>query len=152
MTNFFNTRMNPTHAFAMLLIWVFGIISGVANACLLEAPGASTHAVTASQPATQHAHQNEKHTSLLGPLQIEVSSAQADDTHTSTQPCLKVCDDSSRSLLKKYPVGQVDPGPPTIVAVLWSLAEPVLLQYKQLDGIQHAPLLPLRIRYARLAL
>ena len=150
MTNFFNTRINRTSAFARLLVWVFGIISGVANACLLEAPGASTHATTATQPAQQ----NEKHISLSRQSQTEASSAQADDTHTSKQPCLRVCDDNSRSLPKKYPVGQIDPGLPTIVAVLWSLAEPIRLQYKhkQPNGSQHTRLLPLRVRYARLAL
>jgi len=148
MTNFFNTRINRTSAFAMLLVWVFALISGVANACLLEAAGAATHAKTATQPAQQ----NEKHISLARHSQIEASSAQADDAHTSKQPCLRVCDDSSRSLPKKYPAGQIDPGLPIIVAVLWSLAEPIRLQYKQPNGTQHAPLLPLRVRYARLVL
>ena len=148
MTNIFNTRINRTSAFAMLLVWVFALISGVANACLLEAAGAATHAKTATQPAQQ----NEKHISLSRHSQIEASSAQADDAHTSKQPCLRVCDDSSSSLPNKYPAGQIDPGLPIIVAVLWSLAEPIRLQYKQPNDTQHAPLLPLRVRYARLAL
>ena len=148
MTNLFNTRINRVSAFAMLLVWSFGLISGVVNACLLEAPGAATHAKTATHPAKQ----NEKHINLARHSQTEASSVQADDAHTSKQPCLKVCDDSSRSLPKKYPAGQIDPGLLIIVAVLWSLAEPIRLQYKQPNGTQHATLLPLRVRYARLAL
>lgn len=46
----------------------------------------------------------------------------------------------------------MDPGLPTIVAVLWPLPEPIRLQYKQPNDTQHAPLLPLRVRYARLVL
>ena len=148
MTNLFNTRINRASAFAMLLVWVFALISGVANACLLEAPGAVANAGT-----TEQTHQHgEKHVTLSRDVPIEADSEQADDAHTSKQPCLKVCDDSSRSLPNKYPAGQIDPGLPIIVAVLWSLAEPIRLQYKQPNGTQHATLLPLRVRYARLAL
>ena len=148
MTNFFNTRIKRTSATAMLLVWMFALVSGVANACLLEAPGSATHEKT----ATQFVQQDVKHTSLAGHSQIEASSDQADDAHTSKQPCLKVCDDSSRSLPKKYPAGQIDPGSPIIVAVLWSLAEPIRLRYKQPNDTRHATLLPLRVLYTRLAL
>lgn len=148
MTNLFNTRINRVSAFAMLLVWVFALISGVANACLLEATGAFAHAGTNEQ-TNQY---GVKHVTLSKYVPIEADSGQADDAHTSKQPCLKVCDDSSRSLPNKYPAGQIDPGLPIIVAVLWSLAEPIRLQYKQPNGTQHATLLPLRVRYARLAL
>ena len=148
MTNFFNSRINRASAFAMLLVWVFALISGVANACLLEAPGADAHEGITEQ-TNQH---GVKHVTLSKYVPIEADSSQADDAHTSKQPCLKVCDDSSRSLPKKYPAGQIDPGLPNIVAVLWSLAEPIRLQYKQPNGIQHATLLPLRVLYTRLVL
>lgn len=148
MKNLFNTRINRASAFAMLLVWAFALISGVANACLLEAPGADAHAGTPEQ-TNQH---GVKHVTLSKYVPIEDDSIQADDAHTSKQPCLKVCDDSSRSLPKKYPAGQIDPGLPIIAAVLWSLAEPIRLQYKQPNGTRHVALLPLRLRYARLAL
>lgn len=148
MTNLFNTRINRVSAFVMLLVWVFALISGVANACLLEAPGAATHAKTATQPAQP----DKKHISLAMQSQTEASSVHADDAHTSKQPCVKVCDDSSRSLPNKSPAGQIDPGLPVIVAALWSLVEPIRLQYKQPNGTQHATLLPLRVLYTRLVL
>ena len=148
MTNLSNTRINRASAFAMLVVWVFALISGVANACLLEAPGTAAHAGTTEQ-TNQH---DVGHVALNRYVPIEVDSDQADDAHTSKQPCLKVCDDSSRSLPKKYPAGQIDPGLPVIVAVLWSLAGPIRLQYKKPNDTQHATLLPLRILYTRLAL
>ena len=148
MANLFNTRINRASAFVMVLIWMFALISGVANACLLEAPGAVAHAAT-----VEHINQHSvDHVTLSRYAPIEAGSAQVDDAHTSKQPCLKVCDDSSRSLPKKYPAGQIDPGLPIIVAVLWSLAEPIRLQYKQPNGTRHATLLPLRVLYTRLAL
>ena len=148
MPNLFNTRINHASAFGMLLIWMFALISGVANACLLEAPGAVAHAGNTEQ-TNQH---GVEHVTLSKYVPIEADSAQVDDAHTSKQPCLKVCDDSSRSLPKKYPAGEIDPGLPIIVAVLWSLAEPIRLQHKQPNGSQHATLLPLRVLYTRLAL
>ena len=149
MTNFSKTRINRISAFAMLLVWVFALISGVANACLLDASRITSQAGAIEQ-INQHGLAQ---VSLSSHESIEADSARAEDAHTSKQPCLKVCDDSSRSLPKKYPAGEVDPGQPIIVAVLWSLAEPIRLQYKQPSGTQHAAsLLPLRVLYARLAL
>ncbi len=127
----------------MLLVWAFGLISGVANACLLEAPGA----------ATQFEHHDGKHAAVAAHLHIKASPVQADDAHPSKQPCLKVCDDSSRSLPKKHPAGQIDPGLPTVVAVLWSLVAPAFLPAQQPNNTQRiAPHVPLRHRFSRLAL
>ena len=129
----------------MLLVWMFGLISGIANACLLEAPGA----------ATQFEHHDGKHAAVAAHLHSEASpvQAEAEGAHTSKQPCLKVCDDSSRSLPKKYPAGQIDPGLPTVVAVLWSLVEPAFLPAQQPNNTQRiAPHVPLRHRFSRLAL
>ena len=149
MTNFFNIRINRTSAFAMLLIWVFALVSGVANACLLDVSRITSQAGAIEQ-INQH---GVAQVSLSSHAAIEGDLERAEDAHTSKQPCLKVCDDSSRSLPKKYPAGEVDPGQPIIVAVLWSLAEPIRLQYKQPSSTQHvASLLPLRVLYARLAL
>ncbi len=149
MKNLFTTRINRTRALAMLLVWVFGLVSGVANACLLEAPGAATHAKT-EKPHAQH---DVKYTSFAAHPPTVASSVQADDAHTSKQPCLKICDDSSRSLPKKHPAGQVDPGSPSVVAVLWSLVGPVYVFRKHADSAQRVAFrVPLRHRYARLAL
>ena len=149
MTKFFTTRFNRTGALAMLLVWTLALASGVANACLLEAPGTHADARATLQP-TQHGG---KHASLVKPVQPDAGQEREDDAHTSKQPCLKVCDDSSRSLPKQYPVGQVDPGPSAIVAVLWNPATPVRLQYQQPDDTQRVvPQLPFRVLYSRLAL
>ena len=155
MTNFFNICSNRTkrarrvNAFAMLLVWVFALVSGVANACLLEGSGAIVHVEIIEQTHPQGLVQG----SVSRHVAIAHDSKQADEAHTSKQPCLKACDDSSSSLTKKYPVGQIDPGNPVIVAVLWSLAEPIRLHYKPQHGTLHAvALLPLRVLYSRLAL
>ena len=148
MMNFFIVRTSHTSATAVLLVWMFVLISGIANACLLEAPGAA-HA-PAMTKFTQH---DGGHTSLAGHLQTEASAADENDVHTSKQPCLKVCDDSSKSLPKKQAAGQVDQGSPIIIAVLWSSTEPFRLQYKlPTSGKYAASLRSLRVLYSRLAL
>ena len=149
MTNFFNTSVHRTSAFAMLLVWAFALISGVANACILEVPGANAHAGIIEQ-SNQH---DAKHVSFGSHVPIEAELDNANDAHTSKQPCLKVCDDSSKSLPKKHSGEQIDPGARIIVAVLWSLIEPIHLQHEQPNDSHYAASqLPLRLLYSRLAL
>ena len=149
MKKFFIIRITRSSAFAMLLVWAFALFSGVVNACLLEASGAPAH----TGMLASSTHDGGKHAGLVGHAQTGVTADQEDDAHTSKQPCLKVCDDSSKSLPKKYPTSQTDPGPPVIVAVLWTAVTPLHFQFDQPDGTQRVTSwLPLRVRYARLAL
>lgn len=149
MTNFFDSPVHRTKAFAMLLVWVFALISGVANACLLGVSKTNAHAGIIEQSNQNGA----KHVSFGSHVPIKAELDRADDAHTSKQPCLKVCDDSSKSLPKKHSGEQVDPGTPIIVAVLWSLIEPIHLQYEQSNDRHYAASqLPLRVLYSRLAL
>jgi hypothetical protein len=148
MTHFFTIRINRTRACAMLLVWMFALMSGVANACLLESPGAA-HASAAIQ-FTKH---DQKHVNLAGHIHTEAGSSDAEDAHTSKQPCLKLCDDNSKSLPKKSAISQIDPGSAPINAELWSSADSKRLQFKLPIISKHAAsLLPLRVLYARLAL
>ena len=77
MRNFFNTRVSRTSAFAMLLVWVLALISGVANACLLEALGAVAHAGTTEQ-TNRH---GVKHVTLSKYVPIEADSGQIGRAH-----------------------------------------------------------------------
>ncbi len=81
-------------AITMLLVWVFALVSGVANACLTEPrgelPQAGTHASPADHaaPAAAEAH--------------PAAPAQHDE-HSDKAPCQKSCDASSQTLLKQLP-------------------------------------------------
>ena len=150
MIHLFTTRTKRVSALYMLLIWIFGIMSGVANACLLEAHSAVPF--TALQQAPVHTKHINSVDDSPGAVILE-TLAQADDAHTPKQPCLKACDDSSRSLPKKYPAVPIDPGLPIVAAVLWSLVEPIYLSYKLPSSTQRVVShVPLRHRLARLAL
>jgi hypothetical protein len=83
----FNTLNLRRATFVVLLAWLFGLASGVANACLLEAREGHHHG----------SHEIDE---------ISIGAAGAleshDDSHDpSKAPCLKFCDDGSNSPVKQ---------------------------------------------------
>ena len=81
-------------ALTMLFVWVFALLSGVANACLTEPRSELAHAgLLASQPhhpaqAAHHSH---------------AADQTPHDRHPDKAPCQKSCDESSQTLLKQLP-------------------------------------------------
>ncbi|MDP2818866.1 MAG: hypothetical protein Q8O29_11455 [Polaromonas sp.] len=134
-------------AFMVLLVWVFALASGVANACLLEArgthghPTATSHAGSAATPAISAGHAG----AVVG---------HDENPNSSRAPCLKACEDIAQSLPKQdLTAAHTDPGPAPLVSVLWTAATPVVPAFRQLDRVRPlAPERPIRLRYSRLAL
>lgn len=142
-----NTRAIRNTAFIVLLAWLFSLASGVVNACLLEARGTHSHiAIAASSETTQ--------APVLWPGHAGAVADPNDDSHTFKAPCLKVCDDGSRSLSKQnLTLAQTDPGPAPFVLILWTAATPVDSSFRRMVAMQPAtPGMPLRVRYSRLVL
>lgn len=143
-----NTRNKRRIAFVALLVWLFGVASGVANACLLElrtAPSAGTTSATLERAhvrhaATGHAAGSDAH--------------QHDDANAPKAPCLKACDDSGNSIPKQPGAAAgTDPGPPFMVAILWTTAPSSLSATQRQDAWSGTPSEPpLRLRYVRLTL
>lgn len=146
---FSNTRAKRNTALMVLLVWLFALASGVANACLLEARGTHAHLATVELAETAHAP-------VVSPAHAGVVADhdRDDDSHASKAPCLKACDDGSHSLPKPdLAVAQADPGPAFLVAVLWTAATPVVSAFRRMDQMQPVTAeLPIRVRYSRLAL
>jgi hypothetical protein len=147
---FSNTRAKRNTAFMVLLVWLFALTSGIVNACLLQAPDTHAHAhiiaaagdpVLADAPAIPPGHAGD-----LADYQ--------DDSQSINAPCLKVCDDGSRSVSKHVvTVAQADPGPAPRVVILWTADAPVVAALGNRDDLlPFMPRLPLRVRYSRLAL
>ena len=134
-------------AFLVLLVWLFAMGSGMVNACLLEARGSQSHVATASSSETAHAP-------VAFTDHEEAVVGHGHDSEPAKAPCLKVCDDESRSLLKQQSgVGPTELGPAPLVAILWTVTTSVASAPLRMDDRQPlAPELPLRVRYARLAL
>ena len=147
MTNFSTNCTHRTKAYSVLLAWMFALISGVANACLVELQSS----VIRSKPATYSTQEGAKHTNLVEHFKTEAGLAQKHDAHLLKQPCSKVCNNFSKSLLEKNLTAQIDNGSVIVGAALWSLIEPIRLQYKQPNGSKHAAsLLPLTVVYSKL--
>ncbi len=131
MNRFSFTRAKRNTAFVVLLVWLFALAAGVANACLLDGPGFPSHAAAAE------------------------SSGTGDEAlHSSDAPCLKVCDDGSKSLPKPQSgLDPANPGPAPLMVIVWTTAIPgVLASGLMADMPNRLPELPIRVRYPRLAL
>lgn len=141
-----STRTKRRTAFLVLLGWLFALVSGVANACLLEARVTHTHAAPFELSGTVQA-----------PL-VSAGHAGAvaghDDSHVAKAPCLKACDDGAHSLPKQdLTATQADPGPAPLMSILWTAVTPVAPTTWRMDDVQPAlPERPIRVRYSRLAL
>ncbi len=135
--NFFAPTRSKRHiALAMLVVWLFALGSGVANACLLQTHEVHFHgsAQLADEPTTNLAHHDE-----------------ADNTKES---CLKVCDDGTRSLVKvPLDTGDINPGPVSLLTTLWTGSAREITALRRRDDLA-IPITgpPLRVRYSRLAL
>ena len=144
---FSNIRARRNTAFMVLLVWLFALASGVANACLLEARQTHVHVATvASSEAAAHAF-------AIVPGHAGAVADGVGESHFKA-PCLKVCDDGTRSFPKQdSTVAQNDAGPAPLVQVLWGSVAPVVSTRRQMDVEQSAtPELPIRLRFSRLAI
>lgn len=141
-----NTRAKRNTAFMVLLVWLFALASGVANACLLEARETHAHIATAASSEAAHA-------SVILPGHTGAVADGVGESHFKA-PCLKVCDDGTRSFPKQEgAVAQNDAGPAPLVQVLWGRVAPVVPTLRQLDEEQPTtPGLPIRVRFSRLAI
>lgn len=147
MTPFSTPRTNRYTALVVLMVWLFALGSGVANACLLEPArehSSSQHASNADTPDAPAATAGHEH----------ASGDHGDHHGPAKESCLKACDDGSQLLLKaSVGVDQTDPGLAPFVTTLWTAEVPAVLALCRADVLQAPPLgPPVRIRYSRLAL
>ncbi|MEO7850806.1 MAG: hypothetical protein ABIR94_00955 [Rubrivivax sp.] len=144
MTHVTNPHIKRRIASVMLVFWLFALGAGWANACVLQERG--THAHSAEVVATGAPEVSAGHVGVV------------DDHIAGSSPgkasCLKVCDDSSRSLVK-WQSGVDLPDlavlPPAVMRWSALVSAP---DAPQPAGIEHPARagLPLRTIYSRLAL
>ena len=143
-----NSRTRRSTAGVMLLVWLFALASGVANACLLEARGTHAHAVAAGAAATVEAP------TISAGHAGAIASHHDDGVQAAKASCLKVCSEGSQVLVTPdFKVSHADCGPPIPIAVLWMPAAPVVLVHDRMDAAVPASAgPPIRVRFSRLAL
>ncbi len=145
----FNYRAKRNTAFAMLLAWIFALVSGSVNACLLEVRDTYHERFAVAHSAASDVG----HESPSGNEKLTVASHHSDSDATKA-PCLKVCDDVSQSLLKVNSIfNPTDPGQAPFITVLWTAVIPVISAPRRVNDPWLPPLgPPLRLRFSRLAL
>ena len=142
------TRRNIARA--MLFVWLFALVSGLANACQLEPREIHHHGQPSSQQSSKDTaldvigHQSDAHTHDDGDS----------DTGTTKKSCLKVCDEGSQSLLKHASsFDLVDPGLAPFAAAAWAIQvrlAPALDRIDDFRLLERGP--PIRVLFSRLAI
>lgn len=144
MTLFANPRSKRRIASTMLAFWLFALGAGWANACVLQERGTHGHtadAIAAGAPTVSPGH-------------VGVVDDHTADSPLGKAPCLKVCDDSTKSFVKWHSgIDLPDLALLPPVAMPWpmSLAAHDAPQADRNEQPARARL-PLRTRYSRLAL
>lgn len=144
---FSNTRTRRRTVFTVLLVWLFAVGAGWANACVLQ--DRSTHVDGVSFDVARNIQ-----APVISAGHVGALSAHDDTSGALNAPCLKVCNDGALSMLKApTAVDPVDHGMAPPVTIIWTAhatAPPVTGATRELPP--PLPGLPLRIRYTRLAL
>ncbi|MDP1533461.1 MAG: hypothetical protein Q8N44_18610 [Rubrivivax sp.] len=142
-----NPRSLRATVVTVLMVWLFALGAGWANACLLEARG--THVDN-----TGIVGSDGEHASTVSAGHVGAVPAHDEAPGLAKAPCQKVCSDGAQTIVKLKPtldLPAVGMAPALVLdwtplatapAVLgWARARPTMLSEP-----------PLRIRYARLAL
>lgn len=146
MKPFSHQRIKHNTTFVALLVWLFALASGMANACLLEAPGKHSHVAAAHSADPPHTH-------ALAGHAVAVDD-DVDDQHGAKESCLKACDDGANAQVKLQAGADLtDPGLAPFVVIVWNAATAVASVSNHYDILQ-VPIVgpPFRTRYSRLTL
>ena len=142
---FSNTFAKRKAVVLVLLAWLFALASGVANACLLEAPTTHAHVVAAASGGA--------HVSAVTAGHSGAVADDGDESPAAKAPCLKICDESSNALATQLSKAQADTGLAPLVRLLWLVAVADRVAPSETgDPGRAAPERALRVRYSRLAL
>jgi len=144
----FYSRTKRNTAFVVLLVWLFALASGVANACLIQAKETDgTGSLAAHSPAAGKVP-------AVSVVRGDAIAQHDSGLEASKSQCLKVCDDASKSLPKQqagFNLTYPDLAP--LLALAWTTATPVVSALGL--AVFQPPSdrgLPIRVRLSRLAL
>lgn len=146
MNPFSHQRTKHNTTLVALLVWLFALASGMANACLLEAPGKHPHVAAAHSAEPPHTHVTTGHGAAV--------DDDVDDQDSSKESCLKACDDGANAQVKfQAGVDLTDPGLAPFVVIAWNAATAVASVSARCEILQ-VPIVgpPFRTLYSRLTL
>lgn len=144
-----NRRKRST-ALTMLMVWLLALVSGVANACLLEPRGEH-----AAQSASREAGASHQAAQAAGHGADQGTTPSRSDHQSDKAPCQKACEESAQTLLKAQPRPDV-PDLQAIAHPIRAWLADMLQPSRDSGAILRAaippPSLPLRVSLSRLAL
>lgn len=139
-------RHKRSIALAMLFVWVFALLSGIANACYTQSRSEAQHSGT-------HLSQG-NHLAQLA-WQSHVADQAQDGDHHAKAPCQKSCDATSQTLLKQLPKFDNSDLQVLIPAIHRQVSDlhmaPAALVRAALAAVL-PPSPPMRVQFSRLAL
>lgn len=144
---FSNTRRTRRTVYMVLLVWLFAVTAGWANACLLQERGTHGHGSSGEGSSAALVVQ-------VSPGHVGVDADHAENAGAGKSACLKVCGDDSQSIIKlAFSVDVTDVAMAPAVALVW-LAPSATAQRSNAWLALPAPSsgVPPRTRFARLAL
>jgi hypothetical protein len=144
-----NRRKRST-ALTMVIVWLLALVSGVANACLLEPRGEHV-----AQPTRHEAGASHQVAQAAGHGADQGTTPSRSDDQSHKAPCQKACEESAQTLLKPQPRPDV-PDLPAIAHPTRAWVADMLQPSRDSSAILRAapppPSLPLRVSLSRLAL
>lgn len=143
-----NSRTKRNTALVMLLVWLFALTSGVANACLLQASESYNHGLPVAHSSAAAAVPE------ISADHVEAFTCPEAGPGTLQASCLKACDNGTQALPKQQSVfDPPDPGLALFVALVWTATAVVVSAPNRVGALQPpVPQLPVRVRFSRLAL
>ena len=131
----------------VLLVWLFAMASGWANACLLQRHEVHLHASSIDGPLfVQRTH--------VSPVHVGLAANRSENPDRSKTACLKVCDDGRQSVIKLASSADLTDALLALpVVFVWQAPlPPAERENAWLAFPAPSPGLPLRTRFARLSL
>lgn len=149
MSSLFSRRRQRATVWAVLLVWLFAIGAGIANACLLEPRHAHGHAGAGGLEVQAGVVVSAGH-------RVEHAGGGKHDADLASKaPCVKVCDETSQTAVSESTTPLLDAQYACLaVWCTWPVfASPSGVVERSRDRTPAAPMqAPLRLQYARLAL
>ena len=147
MSRFTSNRTKRRTAFTVLLVWLFAIAAGWANACVIQ--DRHTHIHGSADPQTLSAQ-----APLVSPGHLGADSDHPENAGAAKGACLKFCGDGAQTLAKaKLGIDLLDLPMAPPLALAWTTRQAAATPASAwLELPAPSPGLPLRTRFSRLAL
>lgn len=140
-------RTRHRTASTMLVFWLFAVASGLANACLSQPGQTHLHGWAASLPLEVRA-------SMVSPGHLGADADHPENAGTAKGACLKFCGDGAQAIVKLTAgIDHLDLPMAPRWALAWTTRQAAAAPTSTWQELPApSPGLPLRTRFARLAL